>query len=69
MLAMLLSKKKASETIQTMIKNAEAVLVVTHSLDFVEKVCTRALWFEHGRLLFDGNSKEAVERYKTNKKE
>lgn len=57
-------QKKASETIQAMIKNAEAVLVVTHSLDFVEKVCTRALWFDHGRLLFDGNPKEAVERYK-----
>ena len=57
-------QKKASETIQKMIKNAEAVLIVTHSLDFVEKVCTRALWFDHGRLLFDGNPKEAVERYR-----
>ena len=57
-------QKKASETIQKMIKKAEAVLVVTHSLDFVEKVCTRALWFDHGRLLFDGNPKEAVERYR-----
>lgn len=57
-------QKKASETIQKMIKNAEAVLVVTHSLDFVEKVCTRALWFDHGKLLFDGNPKEAVERYR-----
>ena len=56
-------QKKASETIQKMIKNAEAVLIVTHSLDFVEKVCTRALWFEHGQLLFDGDPKEAVDKY------
>ena len=60
-------QRKASETIQDMIKNAEAVLVVTHSLDFVEKVCTRALWFDHGRLLFDGDPKEAVEKYKQKK--
>lgn len=60
-------QKKASETIQAMIKNAEAVLVVTHSLDFVEKVCTRALWFDHGKLLFDGSPKEAVERYRKKK--
>ena len=60
-------QKKASETIQDMIKNAEAVLVVTHSLDFVEKVCTRALWFDHGRLVFDGEPKEAVERYRKKK--
>ncbi|MBR4159058.1 MAG: ABC transporter ATP-binding protein [Spirochaetia bacterium] len=57
-------QKKASETIQKMIKNAEAVMIVTHSLDFVEKVCTRALLFDHGRLLFDGAPKEAVEKYK-----
>ena len=61
-------QKKASETIQDMIKNAEAVLVVTHSLDFVERVCTRALWFDHGRLRFDGNPKEAIEKYKELKK-
>lgn len=60
-------QKKASETIQAMIKNAEAVLIVTHSLDFVEKVCTRALWFDHGRLLFDGNPKEAVSKYSVHK--
>ena len=56
-------QKKASETIQKMIKNAEAVLIVTHSLPFVEKVCTRALWFDHGQLLFDGDPQEAISRY------
>jgi teichoic acid transport system ATP-binding protein len=61
-------QKKASETIQDMIKNAEAVLVVTHSLSFVEKVCTRALLFDHGRLVFDGNPKEAISKYSINKK-
>ena len=57
-------RKKASETIQEMIKNAEAVIVVTHGLDFVEKVCTRAIWFDHGKIMFDGDPKEAVKRYK-----
>lgn len=57
-------QKKASETIQQMIKNAEAVIVVTHGLDFVEKVCTRAIWFDHGKILFDGDPKEAVKMYK-----
>ena len=60
-------QKKASETIQDMIKNAEAVLVVTHSLAFVEKVCTRALWFDHGHLVFDGDPKEAISKYSSPK--
>ena len=57
-------KEKASYTIQNMIKKAEAVLVVTHNLNFVENVCTRALWFDHGKLVFDGNPQEAVDKYK-----
>lgn len=57
-------QKKASETIQQMIKNAEAVIVVTHGLSFVENVCTRAIWFDHGKILFDGDPKEAVKMYK-----
>ena len=60
-------RKKASETIQDMIKNAEAVLVVTHSLDFVEKVCTRALWLDHGQILFDGCPEDAVRLYRQRK--
>ena len=56
-------QKKASETIQNMIKKAEAVLIVTHNLDFVEKVCTRAFLFDHGKLIFDGLPKEAIDRY------
>ena len=56
-------QKKASETIQNMIKSAEAVLIVTHNLDFVEKVCSRALLFDHGKLIFDGSPKEAIDRY------
>lgn len=57
-------REKASKTIQKMIKEADAVLVVTHNLNFVEKVCTRALWFNHGMLIFDGDPKEAVTKYK-----
>ncbi len=57
-------QEKSSARIQEMIENAKAVIVVTHSMKFVQKVCTRALWFHKGKLLFDGDAKEAVERYK-----
>ena len=57
-------KQKASERIQEMIHNAKAVMVVTHSISFVEKVCTRVLWFHKGELRFDGDPKEGIEKYK-----
>jgi len=56
--------EKATERMQEMLTTSKAVIVVTHSMDFVEKVCTRALWFNKGELVFDGEPKEAVDRYK-----
>lgn len=55
---------KASAKIQELITQAHAVVVVTHNLAFVERVCTRALWLHRGQLLFDGDPCEAVSRYR-----
>ena len=56
--------EKATERMQEMLNTSKAVVVVTHSMDFVEKVCTRALWINKGELIFDGDPEEAVDRYK-----
>ena len=55
--------EKASVKIQELIAEAKAVVVVTHNLAFVEKICTRALWLEAGILRFDGHPGEAVAGY------
>ncbi|MCQ2603528.1 MAG: ATP-binding cassette domain-containing protein [Spirochaetia bacterium] len=57
-------QKKASDTIHCMMKNAKAVIVVTHSLGFVEKECTRAIWFDHGKIMADGDPGETVKKYR-----
>jgi len=56
--------QKASLKIQELIDQAKAVIVVTHSMRFVEKVCTRAIWLKNGEIRFDGDPVEAVKRYK-----
>ncbi|WP_226682050.1 ABC transporter ATP-binding protein [Sutcliffiella horikoshii] len=56
--------QKASEKIQEMIEQAKAVIIVSHSMSFVEKVCTRAIWVEKGKIILDGDSKEVVNQYK-----
>lgn len=55
--------EKATERIQEVITTSKAVIVVTHSMDFVEKVCTRAIWLEKGELQYDGDPSEAVAKY------
>lgn len=54
----------ASEKIQELITNARAVIVVTHNMKFVEKVCTRTIWLNQGEVVFDGSPKEAVSQYR-----
>lgn len=57
-------KQKASEKIQDMMEQAKAVIIVSHSMSFVEKVCTRAIWIEKGQIKADGNAEDIVEQYR-----
>ncbi|WP_112182167.1 MULTISPECIES: ABC transporter ATP-binding protein [Paraliobacillus] len=57
-------RQKASEKIQGMMEQAKAVIIVSHSLGFVEKVCTRAILIEKGKIIADGESKEVVKAYR-----
>ncbi len=54
--------------IQELVNFAEAVIVVTHDMNFVQQVCTRALWIDQGALKFDGAPMDAVERYRNSLK-
>lgn len=57
-------RQKATERIQDMMERAKAVIIVTHSMRFVEQVCTRGIWIEKGQVRFDGDAEEAVDRYR-----
>ncbi|MBN2770065.1 MAG: ATP-binding cassette domain-containing protein [Spirochaetes bacterium] len=55
--------EKAAEKIQELITVSKAVIVVTHSMHFVRKVCTRGIVLQKGQLVFNGNAKDAVDWY------
>src|SRR5690625_6039763 len=58
-------RQKATERIQEMMERAKAVVIVTHSMNFVEKVCTRAIWIEKGKIRADGDAEEVVKEYRS----
>lgn len=62
-------KKKASEKIQEMMEQAKAVIIVSHSMSFVEKVCTRAIWIDQGQIIMDGKAEDVVAEYRDKSKE
>ncbi len=57
-------QEKAAGRMQDMLEEARAVLIVTHSMKIMKKVCTRALILNEGNLIFDGDPKEAVDYYR-----
>ena len=57
-------REKSLKKIQEMIHSGSTVLLVSHSLDVIQKHCTKAIWIEKGKLMMIGNPKEVCEAYK-----
>lgn len=57
--------EKASKRIQQMITTAKAVIIVTHSMAFVKKVCTKAIWVKQGSIMHIGDPAETIDMYKS----
>ncbi len=58
-------RQKATERIQEMMEQAKAVVIVSHSMQFVEQICTRAIWIDEGRVRADGDAEKIVDEYRT----
>jgi ABC-type polysaccharide/polyol phosphate transport system ATPase subunit len=58
-------QKKCFERLERFQAADKTILVVTHNLFDVVKLCDRAIYLDKGRILFDGPADEAVELYKT----
>ena len=56
-------QEKAKARIQNLLDRTQAVVVVSHDLDSLRKLCTRGLWIHHGKLLVNGRIDEVVDRY------
>lgn len=41
----------------------KTIVIVTHSLGSVEKLCNRAIWIKDGKVEMDGKTKPVIERY------
>lgn len=45
-------------------KSDTTIVMVTHDLDRVNELCTRAIWIYEGQVRMDGNPKEVIKEYK-----
>jgi lipopolysaccharide transport system ATP-binding protein len=56
-------QRRCLDRIAELQRQGVTICFVSHSPDTVREVCTRALWFDHGRLVADGPVDVIVNRY------
>lgn len=54
---------KASERLSTVVDSAKILVIASHSRDLLERVTTRALWLEHGKVRMIGSTAEILDAY------
>lgn len=58
-------QEKCRKRIADMRERGTAILFVSHSIEQVREICTRAVWLERGRVRADGDCLSVTERYMT----
>lgn len=58
-------RKKCNERIEEMLSGGTTLLFVSHNIDQVKKLCTHALWLDHGDVIMSGNAQEVCDAYST----
>ncbi len=57
-------KKKSFKKMKSLISGENrTVLIVSHSIDTLQKLCTRVIWLHDGNLKMDGDPKEVLTAY------
>ena len=56
--------QKCEQRINEMISNGVTIILVSHDLTMIERLCTKVLWLEHGKLKALGETADICEQYK-----
>jgi lipopolysaccharide transport system ATP-binding protein len=56
-------QRKCLEHIAELRRRGVTIIFVSHALDAVRSLCSRAIWLDHGHVVADGPSGDVVDRY------
>ncbi len=59
-----LFQQKCEKRISDMMSGGTTVVVVSHSIDQIERLCDRVIWLDHGKIVKDGSTMEICAEYK-----
>ncbi len=55
---------KSKEALLKLIKGRVTTVLVSHNLQAIEEVCTRALWLDHGEVIAEGEPCVVARKYR-----
>lgn len=59
-----LFQQKCEQRIQEMMSGGTTVLIVSHSIEQIERLCNRVMWLEKGHVMMIGETAEVCKAYK-----
>lgn len=54
---------KCKDAIRKFQRAGKSILLVSHDLEAIKSICTRAIWMKQGKILFDGAPRETITEY------
>ena len=60
-----LFQKKCEERMRELMSGGTTVLIVSHSIEQIERLCNRVAWLDHGQIKMDGAVEEVCAAYKS----
>ena len=64
-----LFQKKCEERISAMMQDNTTVIIVSHSIEQIERLCKHCVWLEKGKVKMIGETKEVCDAYKNSKRD
>lgn len=61
-----LFQQKSEARMQELMSDGTTVLLVSHNTEQIERMCNKAMWLSHGRVVMDGDCHEVCEAYRSN---
>ncbi|MEM7442806.1 MAG: ABC transporter ATP-binding protein [Pseudomonadota bacterium] len=56
-------REKAESRLKEVVDRSGILVIASHNLGLIEKLCTRAIWLDHGRVQSDGGVQDVVESW------
>ncbi len=61
-----LFRKKCMERMNKMLSHGTTLLLVSHNISDIEKMCQKAMWINRGKMIMSGDAKDVCSQYQEN---